>query len=294
MKVQRVHQDLVRIQAHSEACIAQKDHVSDSSYADGIDACNQQRHVLLSVLMPCLNEAETLGDCIEKAHDSCRFAMSPAALPYKAIRGAGNFNESAIREASYEIVVADNGSSDGSQLIAAKCGARVVTVSTRGYGAALLAGIRACRGEYVVMGDADDSYDFGEIASFLGKLYEGSDVVIGNRFRGGIERGAMPWHHRYIGNPALSTLGRWLYRSPCRDWHCGIRAFDRQKVLSLELNAKGMEFASEMIIQAVKARLVLSEIPVRLRRDGRQRRPHLRSFRDGMRHLITLLRNISS
>ena len=166
----------------------------------------------------------------------------------------------------------------------------MVHVEKKGYGAALLGGIAAARGKYVVMGDSDCSYDFGEVPRFLGKLEEGYDLVMGNRFAGGIMPGAMPWHHRYIGNPVLSGLGRLLYRTPCRDWHCGLRAFDREKIQALNLKAPGMEFASEMMISASQGKLRMGEIPIQLHPDGRLGPPHLRSFRDGVRHLNQLLR----
>jgi glycosyltransferase involved in cell wall biosynthesis len=166
----------------------------------------------------------------------------------------------------------------------------VVHVEKKGYGAALLGGIAAARGKYVVMGDSDCSYDFGEVPRFLGKLEEGYDLVMGNRFAGGILPGAMPWHHRYIGNPILSGLGRLLYRTPCRDWHCGLRAFDREKIQALNLKAPGMEFASEMVIRASQGKLRMGEIPIQLHPDGRIGPPHLRSFRDGVRHLWLILR----
>jgi glycosyltransferase involved in cell wall biosynthesis len=165
----------------------------------------------------------------------------------------------------------------------------VVHVERKGYGAALLGGISAARGKYVVMGDSDCSYDFGEVPRFLGKLEEGYDLVMGNRFAGGILPGAMPWHHRYIGNPILSGLGRLLYRTPCRDWHCGLRSFDREKIQALNLKAPGMEFASEMVIRASQGKLRLGEIPIHLHPDGRLGPPHLRSIRDGIRHLRLLL-----
>ncbi|GIW97438.1 MAG: hypothetical protein KatS3mg111_0771 [Pirellulaceae bacterium] len=176
---------------------------------------------------------------------------------------------------AYEILIADNGSTDDSVAVAEAAGARVVQVEEKGYGAALRGGIAAARGKYVVMADSDCSYNFGDIPRFLAKLEEGFDLVVGNRFAGGIEPGAMPWHHRWIGNPVLSGLGRLLYRTPIRDWHCGLRAFDRQKVLGLGLQCSGMEFASEMILRASQARLAMAELPTPLRPDGRDRRPHL-------------------
>ncbi|HBE66945.1 MAG TPA: hypothetical protein DDW52_02220 [Planctomycetaceae bacterium] len=189
----------------------------------------------------------------------------------------------------YEIIIADNGSTDGSQEIAVEHGATVVDVEPKGYGAALLSGIAAARGKYVVMGDSDCSYDFGDIPRFIDELEEGFDLVVGNRFAGGIQPGAMPWHHRYIGNPLLSGLGRLLYRTPIRDWHCGLRAFDRQQINALHLRSTGMEFASELVLRAAQNALRCTEIPIKLSPDGRQGRPHLRSMRDGCRHLRLLL-----
>ena len=239
-------------------------------------------HTDLSVVMPCLNEARTLPGCIESALAGIRAAGLPA-----------------------EILIADNGSTDGSQVLVGEIaaqlertassaeqphviGLRVVDVPERGYGAALRGGIAAARGKYVLMADADGSYDFGEIPRFVEKLDAGYDLVMGNRFTGGILPGAMPWHHRYIGNPLLSGLGRILYRTPCRDWHCGLRAFDREKINALHLASTGMEFATEMVIRAQQDNLRITEIPITLHPDGRDRRPHLRSFRDGMRHLRLL------
>lgn len=222
---------------------------------------------LISVVMPCLNEERTVAGCIREAF---------AGL------AAGNLDG--------EIIIADNGSTDESVKIALEEGARVVHVAEKGYGSALRGGFAAARGKYIVMGDADGSYDFGEIPRFVARLEEGYDLVMGNRFAGGIEKGAMPWHHRYIGNPVLSGIGRLLYRTPCRDWHCGLRAFDREKVRNLNLESPGMELASEMIMRATVATLLLTEIPINLRPDGRGRPPHLRSFRDGLRHLSIMSR----
>lgn len=185
--------------------------------------------------------------------------------------------------------MADNGSSDGSPEIAGQAGARVIAVAERGYGAALKGGIKAARGRFVIMGDADDSYDFGELHSFVAKLREGFPLVMGNRFDGGIRRGAMPWLHRYLGNPVLSFLGRLLFRTPVRDFHCGLRGFDRCAVHSLELRTNGMEFASELVVKAVLAGWRIAEVPTTLQPDGRARPPHLRSWRDGWRHLSFLL-----
>jgi hypothetical protein len=188
-----------------------------------------------------------------------------------------------------EVVVADNGSSDGSAQIARRCRARVVQVSARGYGSALRAGIAAARGQYVVMGDADQSYDFASIPVLVEHLRSGSDLVMGNRFRGGIEPSAMPWSHRVIGNPVLSGVGRLFFGSSVGDFHCGLRAFRRDAILSLGLSSTGMEFASEMVVKATLHHLQVTEIPITLHRDGRSRRPHLRTWRDGWRHLRFML-----
>jgi glycosyltransferase involved in cell wall biosynthesis len=220
----------------------------------------------LTILMPCLNEAETLDRCILKAR---------GFLERSGVVG--------------EILIADNGSTDGSQAIAEARGARVVNVMDRGYGSALLGGIRAARGKYVIMGDSDDSYDFSDLAPFVESLRRGQQLVMGNRFLGGILPGAMPPLHRYLGNPALTAVGRLFFRSACGDFHCGLRGFDRQAILGLDLQATGMEFASEMVVKATIAKLRVSEVPITLSRDGRSRPPHLRSWRDGWRHLRFLL-----
>jgi glycosyltransferase involved in cell wall biosynthesis len=216
--------------------------------------------------MPCLDEAETLGACIRKAH---------AFLERSGVDG--------------EILIADNGSTDGSQRIAAAHGARVVDVPMRGYGAALSVGIRAAQGRYVVMGDSDDSYDFSRLDEFIARLREGYDLVMGNRFRGGIAPGAMPLLHRYVGNPVLTTVGKMFFGSPCNDFHCGLRAFSRKAILSLDLRSPGMEFASEMVVKATVEGLRIAEVPTTLSPDGRSRPPHLRTWRDGWRHLRFLL-----
>jgi hypothetical protein len=220
----------------------------------------------LTILMPCLNEAETLAFCVRQAAD--------------AIRDSG---------VSGEVVVADNGSTDGSQAIAEAEGARVVNVPTRGYGAALIAGIEAARGKYIMMADADASYHFEHLPRFLPKLDEGYDLVMGNRFSGSIEPGAMPPLHKYLGNPVLSAIGRIFFSIPVRDFHCGLRAFRRDSILGLNLRTTGMEFASEMVVKASLAKLRLTEVPTTLSPDGRSRPPHLRSWRDGWRHLRFLL-----
>jgi glycosyltransferase involved in cell wall biosynthesis len=220
----------------------------------------------LSVLMPCLNESETLATCIEKARGS---------LIQHGIAG--------------EIIVADNGSSDGSQAIATRLGARVVPVEARGYGAALMGGIRAARGRFVIMADADDSYDFSNLMPFVAKLREGYQLVMGNRFKGGILPGAMPPLHRYLGNPVLTGLGRLFFRAPCGDFHCGMRGFQRDAALAMDLQSTGMEFASEMVVKATLLGMRISEVPTTLAPDGRSRRPHLRTWRDGWRHLRFLM-----
>lgn len=222
--------------------------------------------VELTILMPCLNEAETLATCIGKAR---------LFLDRTGVIG--------------EIVIADNGSTDTSRQIAEGLGARVVAVSPRGYGAALSGGIEAARGRFIIMGDADDSYDFSALDAFLAALRDGAELVMGNRFRGGIAPGAMPWHHRYIGNPVLSALGRRFFHTPVGDFHCGLRGFSRAAILALNLRTTGMEFASEMVVKATLAHLDLREVPTTLAKDGRSRPPHLRSFRDGWRHLRFLL-----
>ena len=220
----------------------------------------------LTVLMPCLNEAETIGTCVAKA---VKF------LTDHNIRG--------------EVVVADNGSSDGSQALAENFGARVVHVQRRGYGAALIGGIEATRGRYIVMGDSDDSYDFSNPMPFVDRLRAGADLVMGNRFRGGIVSGAMPWLHRYLGNPVLSFIGRALFKIPVEDFHCGLRGFKASAIRSLGLRTTGMEFASEMVVRSALAGLNIQEVPTTLAVDGRSRPPHLKTWRDGWRHLKFLL-----
>jgi len=218
--------------------------------------------VELSVVMPCLNEAETLETCIRKAQQ----AMIEANI-------AG------------EVIIADNGSSDGSIEIAEQLGARVAHVKARGYGNALMGGIAAARGKFIVMGDADDSYDFGHIPRFLEQLREGADLVMGNRFRGGIQKDAMPPLHRYFGNPALTRLGRLFFRSPVGDFYCGLRGFRKDAYERMGLRTTGMEFATEMIVKATLLRLQIAEVPTTLSPDGRSRPPHLRTWRDGWRTL---------
>jgi hypothetical protein len=220
----------------------------------------------LSIVMPCLNEVETLATCIEKAQ---------GFLSASGVAG--------------EIIVADNGSTDGSQEIARRLGARVVAVSERGYGSALHGGITAARGRYVIFGDSDDSYDFSKLGAFLERLRAGDALVMGNRFRGGILPGAMPPLHRYLGNPVLSAIGRLFFRSPVGDFHCGLRGLSRAAYEQMAPTTSGMEYASELVIKATLAKLPISEVPIVLHPDGRSRPPHLRSWRDGWRHLRFML-----
>jgi hypothetical protein len=220
----------------------------------------------LSILMPCLNEAETLADCIRHAREFL-----------------------ARHEVAGEVLIADNGSVDGSQAVAEAAGARVIAVEAKGYGAALSGGIDAARGRSIIMADSDGSYDFADLMPFLAALRAGNQLVMGNRFKGGIMPGAMPPLHRYLGNPVLSFIGRLFFRSPVGDFHCGLRGFDRAAVRALDLKTTGMEFASEMIVKATLAGLRISEVPTVLSPDGRSRAPHLRSWRDGWRHLRFLL-----
>jgi hypothetical protein len=220
----------------------------------------------LSILMPCLDEAETVATCVRAAR---------SWLERRGVEG--------------EVIVADNGSTDGSQALAEAEGARVVPIPRRGYGAALLGGIEAARGTYVVMGDSDESYDFAALDPFLAELRDGADLVMGNRFRGGIADGAMPWLHRYVGNPVLSGIGRLFFHIRVGDFHCGLRGFRRDSVLELDLRTPGMEFASEMIVKAALADLDIREVPTTLSPDGRSRPPHLRTWSDGWRHLRFLL-----
>jgi glycosyltransferase involved in cell wall biosynthesis len=222
--------------------------------------------VEVSIVMPCLNERETLASCIRKAQK---------ALDEQHI--------------AREIIVADNGSTDGSAELAAGLGARVVSVTEKGYGSALQAGIAAARGRYVVMGDSDDSYDFSAIEPFVDQLRRGADLVVGNRFQGGILPGAMPWKHRWLGNPVLSWIGRLFFRCPVGDFHCGLRGFRKDAYERMQLQTTGMEFASEMVIKATLLRMNITEVPTVLHPDGRSRPPHLRSWRDGWRHLRFML-----
>lgn len=220
----------------------------------------------LTILMPCLNESKTLAICINKAK---------TFLEENQVDG--------------EILIADNGSTDGSQDLARSLGARVVDVYEKGYGAALIGGCNAALGKYVIMGDSDDSYDFLHLMPFVEKLRDGYDLVMGNRFKGGIEKGAMPPLHKYLGNPVLSFIGRTLYRSNIRDFHCGLRGYNRESILSLNLHTTGMEYASEMVVQATLHKLKITEVPTTLKKDGRDRPPYLRSWSDGWRHLTFLL-----
>ncbi|MER7502118.1 glycosyltransferase family 2 protein [Nonomuraea pusilla] len=220
----------------------------------------------LTVVMPCLNEAETVEVCVRKAL---------ACMEEHGVQG--------------EVLIADNGSTDGSQQLAREAGARVVHVEEKGYGNALMGGIRAARGKYVIMGDADDSYDFTSLMPFVEQLRDGADLVMGNRFKGGIAPGAMPPLHRYLGNPVLSFVGRLFFPSVIGDFHCGLRGFRRDSILRLGLQTSGMEFASEMVVRSTLAKLDVREVPTTLSPDGRSRPPHLRSWRDGWRHLRFLL-----
>ena len=216
--------------------------------------------------MPCLNEAETLALCINKANHWA--------------------SQSAIRA---EVLIADNGSTDGSQAIAASLGARVVSVQQRGYGSALFHGSLAAKGDWIIMADSDDSYDFSNLDPFVAKLREGYDLVMGNRFLGGIAPGAMPWKNRYIGNPILSWVGRLLFKCPAEDFHCGLRGFNKESFLKMDLRTTGMEYASEMVIKANLLDMRIAEVPTTLSKDGRSRPPHLRPWRDGWRHLRFML-----
>lgn len=220
----------------------------------------------ISIIMPCLNEAETLGTCIRKA------------MGYLAHSGVAG-----------EVVIGDNGSTDGSQHIALSCGARVVNVPLRGYGAAIYGATLAARGTYIIMGDSDDSYDFSNLDPFVVKLREGYDLVMGNRFAGGIRRDAMPWKNRYIGNPVLSTIGKLFFHCPAGDFHCGLRGYSKEAFTRMDLRTTGMEFASEMVIKATLSGMKIAEVPTTLSRDGRTRPPHLRPYSDGWRHLRFML-----
>lgn len=220
----------------------------------------------LTILMPCLNEARTLEGCIREAQSYIERAQIPA-----------------------EVLVSDNGSTDGSVELAQSLGARVIHVPERGYGAALIEGIRGAEGRYIIMGDSDGSYDFAHLDAFVKALQSGAELVIGNRFRGGIEPSAMPWLHRYLGNPVLSWLARRFFKTNVGDFHCGLRGVSRQSMLNLGLAGTGMEFATEMVAKAALSGCRIEEVPTILRRDGRDRPPHLRTWRDGWRHLLFML-----
>lgn len=223
-------------------------------------------NIELSIVMPCLNEVETIGRCIEKAR--CWLEQSD-------VKG--------------EIVIGDNGSTDGSQEIAIRHGARVVAIAQRGYGAALYGATMAAQGQYIIMGDSDDSYDFSNLSPFLEKLREGYDLVMGNRFKGGIQPGAMPWKNRHIGNPLLTRIGQILFNCSVGDFHCGLRGFSKAAFLQMDLHTTGMEYASEMVIKAGLLSMRIAEVPTILSKDGRSRPPHLRPWRDGWRHLRFML-----
>jgi hypothetical protein len=224
------------------------------------------KEIELTILMPCLNEAETIDVCVRKA------------LGYLERSGVAG-----------EVLIADNGSTDGSQAMAEALGARVVAVPQKGYGAALIGGIAAAKGRFVIMGDADDSYDFENLDGMVEHLRSGADLVMGNRFKGGIFPGAMPFLHRYLGNPVLSFIGRLFFNIPVGDFHCGLRGFSRESILKLGLQSPGMEFASEMVVKASLYDLRIEETPTTLKPDGRSRAPHLKTWRDGWRHLRFLL-----
>ena len=235
-------------------------------YSEKNEQSTASGEMLLSILMPCLNEAATVGTCVRKA---IRFLS--------------------VHDIEGEVIVADNGSRDGSREIAIQEGARVIEVQKKGYGNALRAGIQAANGRYVIMGDADDSYDFSSLEPFVSALTSGGELVMGNRFQGGIEKNAMPFLHRYLGNPVLSGLGRLFFNSSIGDFHCGLRGFDREKIRKLGLMSPGMEFASEMVIKATIWKYKIVEVPTKLYKDGRGRPPHLRTWQDGWRHLVFLL-----
>ncbi len=224
----------------------------------------------VSIVLPCLNERATIGQCVERAQAALRLIEERYNL-------------------HGEVVVADNGSDDGSQGIATAAGARVVDIPERGYGAALAGGFRAARGRYLVMGDSDCSYDFVEAVPMIGELIEGADVCMGSRFRGEIRDGAMPWKNRYIGNPALSGILRLLANTHVSDAHCGLRALTRDAFQKMRLSSTGMEFASEMVLKAALLKLNIAEVPVTLSPDQRGRPPHLKPWRDGFRHLFYML-----
>ena len=234
--------------------------------ASGVITRDASTDIELTILMPCLDEAETVGICVEKA-----------------------FNFLRTHRVAGEVIVADNGSTDGSQRIVEDLGARVIAVSERGYGAALMGGIAEARGRYIIIGDSDDSYDFSNLMPYVNALRDGNDLVMGNRFAGGIKPGAMPALHRYLGTPVLSWLGRMLFRTVTRDFNCGLRGFGRSAALQMDLRTTGMEFASELVVKASLLGMRVTEVPTILSPAGRSRPPHLRSWRDGWRHLRFLL-----
>ena len=241
--------------------------VNFRSEAEAEGASSRETHEpVLSVVIPCLNEAETLGVCIEKVQTA-----------FREHRIVG------------EVIVADNGSTDGSRSIATRMGARVVQVDNKGYGSALSGGIAAARGEYIITGDADDSHDFSDIPVFFEKLKAGFDLVMGNRFKGGIKPGAMRPLHRYFGNPLLTATARLFFHSPCGDNHCGFRGFTKSAFLRMGVRATGMEFASEIVVKATRFGMQITEVPTTQSAAGRSGRPHLRTWRDGWRHLRILL-----
>jgi glycosyltransferase involved in cell wall biosynthesis len=244
--------------ASGEDVQAQEELENTSSLSDALPE--------ISVVIPCLNEAETLATCIEKVKVA--------------------FGNNPVR---YEVIVADNGSTDQSPEIARRAGARLVHVLAKGYGNALMGGISQAKAQFIIMGDADDSYDFTALMPFLEKLREGYDLVMGNRFLGGIKAGAMPFLHKYLGNPVLSGIGRLFFRTPIGDFHCGLRGFTKAAYDRMDLQTTGMEFASEMVVKASLLGLRITEVPTTLSPDGRSRPPHLRTWRDGWRHLRFML-----
>lgn len=256
------------LQSSSATSFGRASHKGDDDADSGVVHCTAERRaeLELTILMPCLNEAETVGTCVQQA---------TGFLARAGIAG--------------EVLVADNGSTDRSIELASLAGARVVRIAEKGYGSALLGGIQAARGRYVIMADADSSYDFSRLDEFVHALRAGNTMVIGHRFKGGIRPGAMPALHRYLGNPALSFIGRLFFSSRVGDFHCGLRGVDRQAALDLGLRETGMEFASEMIVKATLASWRIAEVPTVLSPHGRSRRPHLRTWRDGWRHLRFLL-----
>ena len=230
------------------------------------DPITTSESIELSIVLPCLNEELTVGNCVKQAI---------SFLAGSGVKG--------------EVVVADNGSTDRSVEIAEENGARVAHISQKGYGSALAGGFKAARGKYIIMADADESYDLVNLMPFVEKLRQGYDLVMGNRFKGGIKKGAMPWHHKYIGNPVLSFVGQLFFRTPAKDFHCGIRGFSKGAIEQMSLQTSGMEFASEIVVKASILGMKVAEVPTTLSPDKRDRPPHLRSFRDGWRHLRFLL-----